>query len=463
LVVALIAGTLLVIDPWLAFALLGLALAALVVESGTARLAVVVVGGLVVLGSTEGLSLPKVAYLGLVLLAVTVAFLQLKDVPWSSKQPLAPLAAAGLVLLAVVCFSFLVAHSQGTSISDWARDSIPYALLALAPLLAIDAAANVSYGRIIRLFVATGSLAGVSLAVTWIERRGLSDLPLDQLFFPSIGLTSALLIYALAEAQLGHRHSTRWVALAGALLALTLVTGTRTNLFFLLAPFVIALVGRQGMRSAIRLTGSLGALVLIALALSVVIGKATGTDTEVLSDRLTSVSRIESDPVAGQSWRMRVEQTELAWKTFTDNLGVGVGPGHRFPYLNPFGTYTANYFLDTPAVFPAKFGLIGLLTMALLALAYTATIGRLRRASDTTRAAVVAFLVVWVLTLPLGFPLEEKGFSFGLIFLLALALSSMRRAEPPTSLPRGRRPAIEEPQSRPVELDTPQHVGVGVR
>jgi hypothetical protein len=101
--------------------------------------------------------------------------------------------------------------------------------------------------------------------------------------------------------------------------------------------------------------------------------------------------------------------------------------------------------------------------MALLAAAYIVTIGRLRRASDTTRAAVVAFLVVWVLTLPLGFPLEEKGFSFGLIFLLALALSSMRRAEPPTSLPRGRRPAIEEPQSRPVELDTPQHVGVGVR
>jgi hypothetical protein len=425
-VLAIVAGALLAVDPLLAFGLIGIVLAVMVVLNAAVRLSVVVFGALLVLQSSEGLSGPKVAYLGLYCVAAGVAALNLDRVPSRLERPVRPLLLAAPALLGCVGLSALVALDGGTAVSDWARDSVPYIFLALVPLLALDAAARIGERTIVRIFVAAGSLAAVSLAVTWIERRGFANLPLDRLFFPSIGLTTALLIYSLARAQIGTSGTSRWMLLAGVLLTFMLVTGTRTNLLFLMAPVLIALLSGQGLRSVVRLFGIIAGLIVLVIFLGFAVGRFTGAGNMIAS-RLSSVSGARSESVAGQSWQMRVEQTQLAWKTFQAHKLAGAGLGHRFPYEDPFGRVTRDYFLDTPVAFLAKLGLIGILVISLLIGAYWRACRSLREVADRIpSAALISFLVIWMLTLPLGLPIEEKGFSLGLVFLVALALSSMR-------------------------------------
>lgn len=426
-VVGIIAGAFLAVDPLLAFGLLGIVLAVKVVSSAVVRLLVVVFGALLVLQSSDGLSGPKVAYLGLYCVAAGVAALNMDRVPPSLEKPIRPLLLVAPALIGCVGLSSLVALDGGTAVSDWARDSVPYIFLALVPLLAVDAAARISERTIVRIFVAAGSLTAVSLALTWIERRGFANLPLDRLFFPSIGLTTGLFVYALARAQLGTRGTGRWMLLAGVLLMMMLVTGTRTNLLFLLAPVIIALLSGQGLRSVVRLSGVIAGLIVLVVVLSVAVGRFTGADSSLIGGRLASVGNATSGSVAGQSWQMRVEQTQLAWETFLEHKLVGAGLGHRFPYQDPFGRVSRDYFLDTPVVFIAKLGLIGLLVVSMLTGAYWVACRSLRSvAGRTPSSALISFLVIWMLTLPLGLPIEEKGFSLGLLFLVALALSSMR-------------------------------------
>lgn len=455
-VLGVVAGGLLAVSPMLAFGLLGIVVAVMVVVNAAVRLSVVVFGALLVLQSSDGLSGPKVVYLGLYCIAAGAALLNMDRVPSEVENPVRPLLLVGPALLGCVALSALVALDGGTAVSDWARDSVPYIFLAFVPLLAVDAAARIGQRTIVRIFVAAGTLTAISLALTWIERRGFATLPFDRLFFPSIGLTTALFVYALARAQIGGRKTGRWMLLAGVLLTFMLVTGTRTNLVFLLAPVMIALLSGQGIRSAVRLFGVIAGLICLAVVLGLVVGRVTGASSDLIGSRLSSVSESRSGSAAGQSWQMRMEQTQLAWRTFQDHKVVGAGLGHRFPYEDPFGRVTRDYFLDTPVILIAKLGLVGLLVISMLVAAYGLTCRTLRKTADRlTSAALITFLVIWTLTFPLGLPVEEKGFSLGLVFLVALALGSIRRGgtPKPSPPPRG---AIES-QREPAEAVARAH------
>jgi hypothetical protein len=287
--------------------------------------------------------------------------------------------------------------------------------------------------------------------LTWIERRGFASLPLDSLFFPSIGLTTALFVYALARAQIGRRGTGRWMLLAGLLLTLMLATGTRTNLLFLLAPAIVALLSGQGLRSMLRLGGVMAGLVVMTLVLGFAVGQFTGVGGGSIGSRLLSVSNARSGSVAGQSWQMRMEQTQLAWQTFQEHTLIGSGLGHRFLYEDPFGYVSNNYYLDTPIIFLAKLGLVGLLVICMFVVAYWLVCRELRKAENTIPStALASFLVIWMLTLPLGLPIEEKGFSLGLVFLVAIALVPMREREPLDQAPppRGHLGSAAEPTHR---------------
>jgi hypothetical protein len=452
--VGVIAGCLLAVSPLLALGLIGALVALLVATSASTRLAVVVFGGLLVFQSSDGLSGPKVGYLGLYCIAVAVAFLNLDRVEPRLEQPIRPLLLTGPVLLGVIALSALVALQNGTTVSDWSRDSVAYIFLAISPLLALDAAARLRERTILRMFVAAGCLSAASLALTWVERRGFANLPLDRLFLPSTGLTTALFIYALARAQIGSQRTGRWIVLAGVVLMFMLVTGTRTNLLFLLAPPLLALLAGQGIRAVVRLSAVVVGLLLVAIVLGVVVGRVTGVSSDVISSRLASVkSGAASGAVAGQSLQMRVEETQLAWHTFQQHTFTGAGLGHRFLYKDPFGLISDNYYLDTPVLLPAKLGLVGLLAFGLLAGAYWRACRSLRKIADrSVTSALIAFLIIWTLALPLGLAVEEKGFGFALVFLIALSLASIDRED-------ASRSAADDGPDVSVELPTLRAVG----
>ena len=159
---------------------------------------------------------------------------------------------------------------------------------------------------------------------------------------------------------------------------------------------------------------------------------------EAPSKRFTSLPDVLGNPSSDQSYNLRASQWRIAWRTFTSNPAAGVGPGHRFtwpyPYV-PSGT-SSGYNLDTPVAFPAKFGIVGL---AVIVAGLGACVVFLRRLWSPGRPTVeqlafAGFAAIVVASVPLGTVFEEKGFSFGLLFLLVAIVQaeSARELEPLT-------------------------------
>jgi hypothetical protein len=87
--------------------------------------------------------------------------------------------------------------------------------------------------------------------------------------------------------------------------------------------------------------------------------------------------------------------------------------------------------MDTPLVFLAKFGVVGLAALAMLAGAALAFRRRLpaTHRGDRAYVALVGYASFWCVSLPLGLPFEDKGFGLAVIALLALIVTGWRNAE----------------------------------
>jgi O-antigen ligase len=234
-----------------------------------------------------------------------------------------------------------------------------------------------------------------------------------------------------------------WVMVAGLILGLFLVTGTRSSLLLLIGPLAMAaLAGWNRIRSSVWTIVSHGAVAAtlvvafqIALALPVVLRPATTTGEpgstgsaapsvpSVLGDRLGSIPGALQNPASDQSLKERVAQYRAAWELFVSRPILGVGPGHSIDWVDSSGQPRTGFTADTPLVLPAKFGLVGILVLSGAAVAYGLTV---RTALRRDRQSVVTLTLVgygaWtVVSLPLGFPVEDKGASLALMLLLALA------------------------------------------
>ncbi len=137
-----------------------------------------------------------------------------------------------------------------------------------------------------------------------------------------------------------------------------------------------------------------------------------------------------ASPLRDGSVRERVTQYRLAWGLFTSSPIVGVGLGHAFVWTRIDGTEISDFTADTPLILPAKLGILGLVWFALLAVVWIRFVLQLRRIAGAnipglTMAGWAAVLVVlaWA-----GFLIEDKGFSFTLMFLLALGFIEVERA-----------------------------------
>lgn len=407
---------------------------------GALRVAFVLFGAMLVLQSSEDLDLTKVAYLVGGVVCLIGALLALWRRRASSVVGLAlPWLVSSAALVGLTGVSFVVARANGTPATDWLRDVAAYALFAAVPVFALDAQASAQRRLIVAMLVGIGLLGGLSWAVEWLDRRNIVDLPIARLLFPSAHVPATLYVFAAASALVAGRRRMLWTIVAGVVLALFLITGTRSSLLLLAGPlgmaFILGWAHRRSSVVVLAIHGIVAAGVVLAFQVLVTLPVAPpGVEPEgtapagtaapgVLGERLGSIPGLVEQPASDPSIRERVAQYRSAWNLFASSPIIGVGPGHAIEWTNVSGQLERGFVADTPLVMPAKFGIVGVAVFVAVGMAYwrivRAAVARNRRSAVTL--AVVGYGVWVVVTLPLGFFVEDKGASLALILLLALA------------------------------------------
>jgi hypothetical protein len=383
-------------------------------RSSGVQIGIVLVGGLVLLHGEDQLTPAKLAYLvvtGLVVLNATAHFLHLRKT--AIGRSVAPLFVSSLALLGMLGISFLVAAGNDATASDWLRDSSPYLLLAATPFLAVSLRATSSPGFVKGLLVAAGGLTAISFWIYFASRRDLPS-PGSDFLLPSFYLPAALFAYATTVGIQQRRRAWLWTLLAFGVLSLIFLSGTRTTLIFLAAPAVVLLLSPQ---RGPALAGIVVALIAFVVAWTVAL-PVSGVGTQEATERLTST------PLAGgQSLRDRSRQSEAARRTWEEHPILGVGPGHFFQWSS-FGYRTRSFTIDSPVSYAAKFGVLGLLFLVIAGISLT-LFCRERLRDPITRegaTALAGFAAIAVAGIPFGVPPEDKGFAFGFLLLLSLAL-----------------------------------------
>jgi hypothetical protein len=402
----------------------------LLVSSAPFRTAFVVFGGLAVLQSSPELSAVKLVYLVGVGIAFVAALLNLRYLESTRAYCLLrPLLGLSSLFALLVGLSLGVSLAHGASATAWFRDAAPYLLFASVPVFALDLESSVPRRLCLTMFVIAGVLASLSYAVEWLNRRELAELPLSRIVLPSGSLRSALYVYALSGALLGGRRRTEWMALGAFILSLTWITGNRADGFLLL--LVLPVVGAFAVKgpahpadAALRAALIGGAAFVLTLVLAQSLATVSDLDTSALADRYRTMTGVPASWEADGSYVERQDETDLAWRTFLSEPVLGAGPGHAFEWSTAKGVQKASFNIDTALSFPAKFGIAGVVLLLAVVLAFALSARDAGRGAGLSipQVALFGYAVLAILSLPFSSPLEDKGFSFGLLFLLALGL-----------------------------------------
>jgi hypothetical protein len=436
---SVVAGALLVANPMLAFAPIALLGVALLLTDGPARTLFVIFGGMLLLQRPGGLDASKLAFLAACAVAFAGALANVRNLRHTPAYEAArPLLAGSVAVVALAGISFGVAYSRITPLTEWLRDIAPYVLFAWVPVFALDAQASLGRRRLVQLLVAAGVLGVTAWAVEWLGRRGIARSDVSSIAVASVFVPAALFAYAMASALQGRAKRVVWLLVAAAVLALLLSTGTRSTLALLLIPLAIALIARRGrVTRTVRLLALGPVAAVLTLAVAVAVISMIGANTEYLNERValvTDTANSEED----FSYVDRVEQSRVAFDAFKAHPVLGIGPGTHFDWRTHDGRHMSDFVMDTPMTFPAKFGVLGLLVLLFLVAGFLAFARRLRRRRPPTIAylTLLGFLPAVVVLGVLAPPFEDKGLSFGLILLLALALAETSRPAAATPEPR---------------------------
>jgi hypothetical protein len=262
------------------------------VVSATGRLLCLLVGGSLVLQSSQELDAVKVSYLAL----TTVVFVASLRSVWIARQlpivrELRPVLAGAVIFAVLLISSALVARIHGVPLQTWLRDVAPYGLFAATPIFALDACLNVRRSVLEGSLIVLGTVAAASFSVFWLDRRHLADLAINKFVFPSGPLATALFCYASSAAILAPRRRRSWAALMAFIAAAILITGTRSGILLLAAPGIVALVGPRR-EFPVRISRSLRLLPVWLLGTGLfvlLIGLATGSNISESMRRLSSV------------------------------------------------------------------------------------------------------------------------------------------------------------------------------
>lgn len=420
---AMLIGLLVVAAPRAAIAL-GLApLGLLALQSVHARIGIVVFGGLLLFDSSAGVSFAKLLYLAGLALCVLGAWLScsrtMRDGAAAAIRAAA--AVAFVVMSAVIALSLPVALLNGHEIELWVRDVAPYALLAVSPILAADAARNASRSVLVVGFVVAGLVVTFAASLQLIGLRGLASSPVRELaVYTGLALPAALLAYASARALHGDRRADLlWGSIAGTILSALLITGTRSGLLLLCAPLVVLLYGRA--RDGLQRAATLGALAAVVVVAFFALGPSLGLDTRAAQERLLTTGVAIEAPLRNGSLRDRFAQSAASWDVVGQSPALGAGPGHLFTWSTPTGVPREEFALDSTVSTVAKFGFVGGAGIAgFLILMWR--LARLSPDASVGRAALAGFAAWAAVSAVIANPIEDKGAALGLLFILALGL-----------------------------------------
>jgi hypothetical protein len=408
-------------------------------QSPALRVVWVVFGTVVFFGTTDELTAGKLAFLYGLAFALTGSLFRARSAARTEAFRLvAPLFVVTVTFCIVAVVSGVVSTLHGTPQTNWLRDLAPYVLFAAVPLLALDAASSFGKRGLERLLVAAGLAAALSFAVKFVTVRGIADLSSLPAGFPSTLLAAALASYAIAKLLNASGRRSAWLLVGAVTLAALLVTGTRTTLILLIAPFVMVFAIPAGFGA--RLTRLAVALPLLALAIGISlqsIVKASSGDEDILKRRVELL--LDTGGGRDQSFADRITQTEVAREIFEEYPLLGAGPGIEFVWHDTFGERFVGLTVDTPISFLSKFGLLGLLWVAVTALAYWRFFRNVRERGTlptTAQLGLVGFGSIVAAHSLLHVSLEDKGLAPALVLLVALAMRERlhaSEAEPATA------------------------------
>jgi O-antigen ligase len=404
----------------------GLLGALLLLVDARARLLFIVFGGLLTLQSSESLGPIKLAYLaGVVASLAGAVFALSRSTDWFRRRLIMPLLRGSIAVFALIAISLLVALDHGVARTDWVRDVAPYAFVAAAPIFALDAQSAFSRTALVRVLVCAGALATVSFSTYWLEQRHIANLPFSSFALSSFLVPAALVAFAIGAALDSNRGRVRWLSLAALVFALLVVTGTRSTLILGLIPIVVAIGARRYLSARfLRLVVIAPLVLLVTAAAAYSVIEVTDASTSVISDRIDTLK--ETGTSRDASYSDRQAQSDAALEVFSASPMFGGGPGTYFNWTVANGEKRSAFLLDSPMSFPAKFGIVGLGVLVFLVMCYASffrSVFRLNHPSPET-LALTAYAAVGVAVSFLTNPLEDKGWTMGLILLLALVLQA---------------------------------------
>jgi hypothetical protein len=392
-----------------------------IVRQAVMRFLVVVVGGLLVLGSSGDLSANKFVYAGLLVLCAGISVGRLITSPPSYAHHFKSLVWVGLALLAILGLSYLASPS-GSDLGTFGRQAIFYLLIVLGPVIGLDAGRDIPPRVTYPLVGVLGLVAAVGFAFDWLDRRGVTALSsgrfiLSSLMLPAFAFSLALVMVFHAEKRMAR---ILWLVPVVGIPIAMLVTGTRTNLIVFAAIFAVLGLQRRmrvppgKMLGLVVIGGVVGGLVFPIVA-SVAIA-----DPDFLQSRIrASLTVLNGQGGADQSYAIRQNAYVVATDLIDRSPVFGMGLGYTIPIT-----------LDTPLLTVVRLGVLGTAAVAAFLAAMGWSIWKATRAVGPSPATTAwwGLLLVMLCNIPFGTPLEDRGFGFTLL-LASVAIASGLHAQ----------------------------------
>lgn len=386
----------------------------LLIAKSWVRVATVVVGGILVFGSTTDVGAAKVIYAVAFLACAAIASMRLFLNPPTWVSTFRPVFGLGVVLL--VCIVLTIIANPGQDVTQVVRQGILYIMIPIAPVIGIDAGRDVSSRVVMGWIGVIGCVAAAGFAADWLDRRGVSSLPFGRFVVSSLVLPALAFALALVRASYARGWARiLWLMPIVIIPAAMLVTGTRTNLIVFLA--ILGVLGTTAKRR-VPLGKALG---LVAFGAAMIVTALPALATVLVSQPGFMEARIQAlllvlsgNSAADMSYTMRNEQYYYAaqWISEAPLFGKGLG-------------FTAPISLDTPLAIVIRVGIIGTAALALFLLSFMIAARRTAKSYGYTfmHTAVTGIAIVVVANLPFGPVVEDRGFSFMLV-LLSMGLSA---------------------------------------
>jgi hypothetical protein len=397
------------------------------VGSVNLRVLFVAVGGFFILSSSSKLDAPKLFYLIGYAMAFGFALIHCVRIEPENRS----LFAIALAFFALVVFSLPVALLNGNSLVNWFRDAASIALVAAAPIFALNARVVRSRLPLVFVFTLTGLIGAFVFSTRTLKGAADNRTALVSFFLPA-----ALYLYAVAEAMVG-RQKIGWALIAAAVITMILFSGSRGALVLTVIPLAMAVVGlRPSLQTMMKYLiefAVLGTLVVVLfMNFSRQFDKFLGLSGDRTANHLLLISTLATDPSKDQSFQERLSETLTGLEAFMNHPITGVGPGYLFTFKMINRSETTFAMVDTPMEFPAKYGLIGVgILILVFYLFYRFLRDKMRRGLEPSTLALVGFGLFTLSRVIVSPPFDDKGYSMGFLFLLSLCLidDSVRRAE----------------------------------